>query len=62
MKPNYVVRQIFTPNCGVEAIVQDNYHIINEIASYCIYSSLGESFLITNTTVAIFKIKWKQNL
>jgi len=62
MKPNYTIRQTFTPNRSVNIVVQDNYSSINEVAFYCNYGNEIKDTLLSRNTVAVFKIKWKSKV
>ena len=60
MKPGYEIKDSKV-SCGLtpQAIVQDNYHNTNIIRSYSVYSSVDVKYLVSEETVAVFKIKLK---
>jgi hypothetical protein len=58
MKPGFTHSQIVLPSKKWDKyLIQDNYKSLNQVNTYPSAEKYGE--LISDNTVAIFKIKWK---
>ena len=59
MKPKYVINAAVGWST-ITHIVVDNYHEINKVANYPVNENFTPLYvMLSNSTVAIFKIKWK---